>query len=755
MNLALLLETLMDEPRFRSCVEARVSLPARPASYAPFPEWVDPRLKDALAARGITQLYSHQAEAVEMAHACRHVVVVTPTASGKTLTYNLPVLSRILENPDARALYLFPTKALSQDQVAEVHELITAVGADIKTFTYDGDTPQSARKAIRSAGHIVVTNPDMLHTGILPHHTKWVKLFENLETVVIDELHHYRGVFGSHVANVIRRLKRICAFYGSHPAFILCSATIANPGELASRLTGEDVTVVDRNGAPSGPKEFVFYNPPVVNKELGIRRGSVLEARDVATRFIKNDIRTIVFARSRVTTEVLLTYLKEAVSEFPGLPEKIRGYRGGYLPLERREIERGLRQGRLLGVVSTDALELGVDIGTLQACVMVGYPGSVASTWQQAGRAGRRQDLSCAVMVGSSAPLDQYIMSHPDYFFGRAPEHGLINPDNLYILLSHLKCAAFELPFAADETFAGGSTPETLAFLAEQGILHRSGDKYHWADQSFPAEAISLRSAANENFIIIDITDEGRRRVIGEVDRFAAPMLVHQEAIYIHGGQQYHVDLLDYKEKKAYVKEVKVDYYTDANLAVDLKVLDVFESKEGATLKQGLGEVLVTAVVTMFKKIKLHTHENIGWGRLHYPEEQVQTAATWFSVPAAVAAKFSPSEMETALAGVANVLANVAPLLLLCDPRDLHVVPQVRAPFTEEPTVYFHDHYPGGIGLAEKLYEVLPRVWKAAEELVDGCKCDAGCPSCVGPATELGPKAKGLVRRLLAEARPA
>jgi DEAD/DEAH box helicase domain-containing protein len=571
---------------------------------------------------------------------------------------------------------------------------------------------------------------------------------------VIDELHHYRGIFGSHVANVIRRLRRVCRFYGANPVFVMCSATIANPAELASRLVGEEVVAVDRSGAPAGPREFIFYNPPVVNKELGIRRSSVLEARRLATLLLANEIQTIVFARSRVTTEVLLTYLKEAVAGFPGLPQRIRGYRGGYLPLERRDIERGLREGRVLGVVSTDALELGVDIGGMEACVMVGYPGSVASTWQQAGRAGRRRELSLAILIASSSPVDQYIITHPDFFFGRAPEFALVNPDNLYVLLSHLKCAAFELPFANGEDFGVASTGEALSYLEEQGLLHRAGDRWHWAAPDFPAEEISLRSAASENFVIIDITDEGRRRVIGQVDRFAAPMLVHQEAIYIHGGRQYHVDLLDYKEKKAYVKEVKVDYYTDANLAVNLRVLDVFQTKENDGLRQGLGEALVTAMVTMFKKIKLHTHENIGWGRLHLPEEQIQTSATWFSIREAVSGRYQAAEMETALAGLANLIGNVAPLLLLCDPRDVHVVPQVRSPFTQEPTVFFHDHYPGGIGLAEKLYELLPRVWRMAGELVVSCGCAAGCPACVGPAAELGRRAKELTRRLLSEAAP-
>lgn len=723
-------------------------LPARPAKWADFPEEIAPALKEALRARGITQLYSHQRQAWDAVAAGRNAVIVTPTASGKTLCYNLPVLDAIIKDQSARALYLFPTKALAQDQMAEVHELITILGADIKTFTYDGDTPATARRAIRTAGHIVVTNPDMLHTGILPHHTKWVKLFECLRYVIIDEMHQYRGVFGSHMANLIRRLRRICDFYGSRPQFILSSATIANPRELAQQLIADEVALIDDNGAPAGEKHIILYNPPLVNRELGIRRSAVLETRSLAANFLRNGIQTIVFARSRTTTEVLVTYLKEALAGHPGGSDSVRGYRGGYLPGQRREIERGLREGRVLGVVSTNALELGIDIGRLDACVICGYPGSISSTWQQFGRAGRRAGISVAVLIADSSPLDQFLMSNPDYFFGSAPEHGLINPNNIHILLSHLKCAAFELPFRDDEDFGVETTQQALAFLEEERILRHVGGKWHWAADAFPAEEISLRSAAAENVVIVDCTT-AEHRVIGEVDRFSAPMLVHDDAIYIHEGQQYHVDKLDFEELKAYVKRVDVDYYTDANLAVSLKVLDEFRASETKVARHSFGEVMVTALATVFKKIKLHTHENVGWGRIRLPEEQMHTTAYWLSLPGEATAGLAADEVQAALVGLANVLVNVAPVFLLCDPRDIRAVAEVRSPFTETPTIYLYDQYPGGTGLADKLFDLREQMLAAARAVVAGCPCEDGCPSCVGPAEETGRPVKRAVRTLI------
>src|SRR5437773_2320659 len=550
--------------------------PAREAQWANFPAWVNADLTAAYAAKGIRRLYTHQAEAVEAVHAGKNVVIVTPTASGKTLCYNLPVLNATLENSDSRALYLFPTKALAQDQLAELHDLNQRLENRFGVFTYDGDTPADARRSIREKGHIILTNPDMLHTRILPHHTRWTRLFENLRYIVLDELHTYRGVFGSHLCNVLRRLRRIARFYGRDPLFICCSATISNPGELASRLLETEVEVLNSNGAPAAEKTFVFYNPPVVNRALGIRRSYINESSRVAQEFLKRDLQTIVFPNSRLQPEFLLTYLQPDDPQVPGKPETIRGYRGGYLPNERREIERGLREGKIRGVVSTSALELGIDVGSLDSVVMAGYPGTISATWQRAGRAGRRSGSSCAVLVASSAPLDQFMVRHPDYFFGRTPEHAFIQPDNLEILINHLKCAAFELPIAPDEEFGRVDLPDLCARLAEAGFLHLAGENYHWTHEAYPADTISLRSVTSDNFVIIDIT--AAPNVIGEVDFPSALVFVHERAIYIHGGQQYHVEHLDFKERKAYVKQVDVDYYTDAVRYTQVRALEVAES---------------------------------------------------------------------------------------------------------------------------------------------------------------------------------
>ena len=719
---------------------------AREARFSEWPEGLDPRLIETLAKRGIERPYIHQAKAIAAARAGRNVVVVTPTASGKTLCYNVPVLDTILKDPSARALYLFPTKALAQDQLDELHGLITALGADIGTFTYDGDTPSDARRAVRTAGHIVLTNPDMLHSGVLPHHTKWVKLFESLEYVVIDELHSYRGVFGSHLANVLRRLRRICHFYGSDPTFILCSATIANPEELARALVGDDVELVEENGAPSGERVVVIHNPPVVNRELGIRQSSLKATRDIGARLIRGGVQTIVFAPSRMRVELLLTYLKDALRGKPGDPERIQGYRGGYLPNERREIERGLRDGTVRGVVATNALELGIDIGGMGASVVMGYPGSLASLWQQFGRAGRSTETSLSVLVASSNPLDQYVCANPDFVFERSVERGLIDPDNLFILASHVKCAAFELPFNLGEAF-GAHTDELLDILAEEGVIQRSGDRYHWMSEAYPAEQVSLRTASTDNFVIIE---QGPTvRVIGETDRPSAPLLIHEDAIYFHRGQQYQVEYLDWEDKKAYVTPVSVDYYTDAQLAVELKVLESFATEPAPGGAHDLGEVAITFLATIFKKVKLQTHENVGWGKIAIPEESHHTSAYWLSFDETATHGLARDQAAAGLVGVAHLLKNLAPIYCLCDARDIGTETQVRAPHNGLPTVFLYDAVPGGVGLAEKLFDIREDLIDACLALLLACGCDGGCPGCVGPQVEANSPAKRTARLLL------
>ncbi|MGH2447154.1 MAG: DEAD/DEAH box helicase [Chloroflexota bacterium] len=720
-------ERILHEESLADGIAAYRRLPPRDGEYSDMPSGIDGRLLAALKTRGIDRLYSHQAMAFEQISDRKHTVIVTPTASGKTLCYNLPALNTILQDPDARALYLFPTKALSQDQVAELHALVSALEVDIKAFTYDGDTPPTARRAIRTAGHIVVTNPDMLHTGVLPHHTRWVRLFENLRYVVIDELHVYRGIFGSHVANVIRRLKRICAFYGSDPLFICCSATIANPGELAERIVGEPVKVIDRNGSPSGEKHIIVYNPPVVNKQLGLRASSRRAAVRLASLLIDQQVQTIVFARSRTSVELLLGYLRQASGR--GKRESIRGYRGGYLPLERREIERGLRQGTVRGVVATNALELGIDIGQLDAAVLAGFPGTIASAWQQMGRAGRRNSSSLAVLVASSNPLDQFLTQNPEYLFESSPEAGLVDPNNLIISVGHIKCAAFELPFQPGETFASEATGEILSFLEDTQILHQVDGAYHWMSDSFPAQEISLRSVAADNVVIIDQGPPAR--VVGEVDRISAPVIVHEEAIYIHEGQQYQVERLDLDEKKAFIRAVDVDYYTDAEQAFKAQVLEVFESEDS----WAHGEIEMTFLPTIFKKIKLNTHENIGWGKIHLPEEPYHTSGYWLWMRDRSAPR---ADIELGLVGLAHVLGQVAPLYLMCDPQDLAVWPEIKAPATDAPTIFLCDRVPGGIGLSQRLFALHRELLIRSIQLITGCGCEDGCPSCVGVPHDMG-----------------
>ena len=746
---------------------------AQPAEFAEFPEGLHPRLREVLAARGFSLLYSHQRAACEAARAGRHTVVVTPTASGKTLCYNLPVLDTILREPDARALYLFPTKALAQDQLAELHSVVEALGADIGTFTYDGDTPGDARKAIRARAHVVVTNPDMLHKGILPHHTKWVKLFENLRYVVVDELHSHRGVYGSHVANIFRRLQRLCRFYGSDPQFLCSSATIGNPQELAEALTGKPMALVDRSGAPRGERYFAIYNPPVVNRQLGIRRSALNCARDVALSFLNKGLQTIVFAPSRLATEVLVTYLKEALETRPGAEGIVRGYRGGYLPLKRREIERGLRDGSVLGVVSTNALELWIDIGGLDAAVLLGYPGSVASTWQQAGRAGRRSSASVAVLVANSTPLNQFVARHPDYFFDAPVEQGRINPDNLHILVSHVKCAAFELPFGADEAFGRENVQEVLGFLEEDRLVHRAGERWHWTSESYPADAVSLRSVSSDNFVVQDVTLGKDPRIIAEVDFDSAPSMLHEKAVYILEGKTYFVEKYDHGQRRAEVREAEVDYYTDAITHTKVRILERFDGEDVERARRSHGEVHVTSQVVGFKKIKFHTSENVGSGELQMPENEMHTSAYWLTVPREVLAglPFGGEERRDGVVALSYTLGQLAALFLMCDRHDLGVAvgdngqgearvekglrrfspgePPAAPGLDYEPNVFIYDNYAGGIGLSEPLYQLHPRLLAESRSLIAACPCRDGCPSCVGPAGEAGTRGKEVALALL------
>jgi len=745
------LERLLDDPVVARSVVAHRVVPAADARFARLPDWVDPRIASGLAARGLGLLWTHQATAADALHAGRDVVVVTPTASGKTLCYNLPVLQAVADDPAARALYLFPTKALGQDQVAAFRELAAASGLDVACATYDGDTPAPVRSTVRSAGQVVVTNPDMLHAAILPHHTKWFQLFEQLRYVVIDELHTYRGVFGSHVANVLRRLLRVCEHYGTRPVIACSSATIGNPAELARLLTGRESLCIDESGAPSGERHVLVLDPPLLDPALGARASSFALAERVALALLRSGHQTIVFGRSRVSVELLLTALRDAMREGRGPGDRLRGYRGGYLPSERRAIERGLRSGELLGVVSTNALELGVDVGGLDASVLVGYPGSIAATRQQMGRAGRRQDVSASVLVAGGGAVDQYVATHPEYVLDRTPEEARLDPDNLHVLLAHLRAAAFELPFRNGERFGPDPADDLLAFLAEEGHVRLADDgRWYWASENFPASEISLRSAADENVVIIDTTGD-RPRVIGEVDLFAAPTLVHEDAIYLHESLQYHVDRLDWDERKAYVRRVDVDHYTQADLAVTLKPLETFAAAEAAAGERAHGEVMVSSLATVYKKLRLQTNENLGWGRIHLPEIELHTTAYWIALDASRFRAWARHDLDVGLVGAGRALQAVASVLLMSDAHDLGMVAQVRSPHLGRPVIYLYEGVPGGVGLAPRLFERHAELVAGAFDLVNACRCDAGCPACTGPRLETGGDGKRLALRLLAD----
>ena len=748
-------------------------IPAKPPVNVPYPRSIPESIIQALQQRGIELPYSHQAVAWQRLSEGKNIVIITPTASGKTLCYNVPAVCKILEDPTARALYLFPTKALSQDQLSELQTLLNIAAPEAKAFTFDGDTPADARQAIRSSGHIVITNPDMLHSGILPHHVKWQKLFENLKYIVLDELHSYRGVFGSHVTNVVRRLRRICEFYGSHPQFICCSATIANPKEHAEQILETPVELISDNGAPAGEKHFIFLNPPVVNAALGIRRSFVKQSQAVANHFLDQDLHTIVFAPSRLIMEILLTYLQERQTGHVLKDGEVRGYRGGYLPSVRREIEAGLRSGEIRGVVCTNALELGIDIGSLDASVLASYPGTISSSWQQAGRSGRRDRPSITVLVASSSPVDQFLMSNPEYFFGASPEHARTNPDNLHILVDHIKCSTFELPFRGEEGYGREDLGEILTFLKDEGFVHQAGDAHHWINEAYPANAVSLRRITSDNFLVVD-TERGDE-IIAEVDFSSALTTLHEKAIYMCEGIPYYVDRLDFDGRKAFVRPVKADYYTDAITYTDVQVLEIFEQHERDPFVPSHGEIQVTEEVVGFKKLKFFTLENVGSGELSLPEHEWHTTAFWFSIPREVLEKapFDSEEKIDGVRGFAYALRGIAVISLMCDLRDLGVSVvdtvqdhkiyqmQLRRPETAEPSriafqpnIYLYDKYPGGIGFSKTLFEQNRNLLAAVESLVRNCRCENGCPSCIGAPSIYSRRTRDVVLYLLTQSSP-
>lgn len=834
MDLPGVLSSLRRNRDFVSQVVAWERIPARRAQIGETETALDARLMAALRRRGVAHLYTHQVSAVDAALRGENVVVSTATASGKSLCYTIPVLQTLASNPQAQALYLFPTKALAHDQLAETAALIAGSELSTVVHSYDGDTPRNRRRQVRETGGIVMTNPDMLHAGILPYHTQWRQLLSQLRYVVIDEIHAYRGIFGSHVANVVRRLRRLCAFYGSDPQFICCSATIANPREHAERLVEAPFTLIEesQNGAPAGEKQFILYNPPVIDEALGLRRSSILMAKDAAATFLAHDIQTVVFARARQTVELLLTYLRDEVEAMGLEADAVAGYRGGYLPLERRTIERGLREGTVRGVVATNALELGVDIGQLSTAVLTGYPGSIASTWQQAGRAGRRNALSAVIMVASSNPIDQYICNHPRYLFGRSPEHALLNPDNLRIMVKHLLCAAFELPFREGEVYGSfGPVDELLALLAAEGAVHHTGGQYHWLGEGAPANNVSLRTSGGDTVVIQDTSDD-RPKVIGEVDLESVPILAYEGAVYMHQGRTYLVEALDWGNRLANVQPAAVDYYTRASISSTIRRLAAEDESVDGDLLRAHGEALVVTKATGYRKIKQYSHETLGYGEIDLPEIELDTTGYWLVFGEALAERlmeeglllrpndYGPNWQEqrqqalerdgyrcrtcgaeedplhvhhvrpfreyeyvpgrnrnylqanrlenlvtlcpschrraeegqrtrSALGGLAYVLRNLAPLFLMCDPGDIEVSAETRNPLTRAPTVVIYERVPAGVGFSQRLFELHKDLLAAALELVADCRCQGGCPACVGPPGEIGPDTKAVTQKLL------
>ncbi len=746
--------------RYASRITGHFTLPGSAGEYTPLPDDLPASLASALRARGIDRLYSHQAEAWAASQRGEHVAVVTPTASGKSLCYTLPVVTAAMAG-QAKALYLFPTKALAQDQVAELLELNAAGDLGIRAFTFDGDTPGDARQAIRLHGDIVVSNPDMLHQAILPHHTKWAQFFENLRYVVIDEIHTYRGVFGSHVTNVLRRLKRICAFYGVQPQFILCSATIGNPQAHAEALIEAPVHAITHSGAPTGDKHVLLWNPPVVNAELGLRASARSQSNRIARIAIKARLKTLVFAQSRLMVEVLTKYLKDVFDHDPRKHARIRAYRGGYLPTERREAERDMRAGRIDGIVSTSALELGVDIGSLDVVVLNGYPGTVAGTWQRFGRAGRRQQPSLGILVASSQPLDQYVVRHPGFFADATPEHARIAPDQPLILFDHIRCAAFELPFVTGDAFGPIDPQVYLEALAETQVVHQEGDRWEWIADSYPAQAVSLRSVSDGNFVVVDRTD-GRQTILCEVDYSAAALTLYEGAIHMVQSTPYQVERLDWEGRKAYVTRTFVDYYTDAIDYTRLKVLDRFEGGRAGSGDCHHGEVHVVRRVAGYKKIRYYSHENIGYGPVSLPDQELHTTAVWWQLPqpALLAAFESRQDALDGFLGASHALHVVGKVAVMADARDLQKSVgsgdgtwfasqdgqgrgHLRGPDGMAitagtlqqfvPTVYLYDNFPGGVGLSEPLWTRQGELVQRARELVQACECRAGCPACVGP----------------------
>jgi DEAD/DEAH box helicase domain-containing protein len=729
------LESIQSSGGYRGQIAHINRIPSKDAIYKDPETAISPAVKSALAAMGISSLYSHQAKAIDLISRGKNVAIVTSTASGKTICYNVPVLESLLADPKATALFLFPTKALAQDQLRVLGHFCSsdpALQGVVRAGTYDGDTPRETRRKLRNEANVILTNPDMLHQGILPYHSRWSRFFSNLRYVVVDEMHTYRGIFGSNVANVLRRLRRILRHYGARPAFVLCSATIANPDELARTLIGDACEVISEDGAPRGPKLFVLWNPPCLGSGSMERKSSNVEAHELMVRLIEEGIQTITFTKARVVAELVLRYVRDALSRRnPQLVKRVSAYRAGYLPEERRAIEKALFSGELLGVASTNALELGIDVGSLDASIIVGFPGTIASTWQQAGRAGRKSDEALVVFVAYNDPIDQYLMRHPAYFFGQTPENAVIDPVNPYILAGHLSCAAFELPLGdEDEAVFGQLTRPVVSVLEEVKKVKKIDDRTYWATTEFPAAGVGLRTISDNTFTIVDRTDT--ESVIGVVDAISAPELVYPEGVYMHDGATYLVRELDLDGKVAYVERKEVDYYTQPILDSSIRVKAERKSATWAGLDISYGDATVSWKTTSFKKIKFYSLDSIGYGSVDIPTQHLETVSLWMCPDQAVVSylrSMGKNPVE-GLVALKNVLINILPLFVMCDRQDIGGI--VESSNLGRPAIFLYDRFKGGLGFCEKAYSLLPGIIREVLHVIEDCPCESGCPSCVG-----------------------
>ncbi|NLN76727.1 MAG: DEAD/DEAH box helicase [Armatimonadetes bacterium] len=730
MDASAFLENIEASSGYRHQIVCSKRLPARSAAYGqvfpPLPE----QTARSLAAMGIDRLYSHQAEAVQAVRNGENIVVVTATASGKTLCYNIPVIESLELDKNARALYIFPTKALAQDQLGKIKLYDLPF---IKAATYDGDTSRKERPFIKAISNIVITNPDMLHIGILPYHTTWAELFRNLKYVVIDEIHTYRGIFGAHVSNVIRRLRRIADHYGASPQFVCASATVAAPQQLMLDITGCDARVIDRDGSPSGEKYFLFWNPPFLEAK-GDRKSANSEAVYLLTQLVTSGIRSIIFTKARKTAELIFRNARTALRDRKSpYADRIMAYRAGYTPAERREIERMLFSGELIGVTSTTALEVGVDIGGLDAVVMTGYPGSIASAWQQAGRSGRGSEQSMAVLVANNDPIDQYLMRNPDYFFGGTHERAIVDNQNPFVLADHLQCAAHELPLRNEEieSLFGERSWEALGALEELGRLSFNG-KWYWPSSHYPASGVNIRSSSSMQFTIVSVDQGGK--TLGTVDGPSAFEVLHPGAVYLHAGDSYVVTRLDIDDTAAYVERSEVNYYTTPGSHVRVEVEQTIEDKTIDKANIRLGSVRVTHQVTHFWKKRLLGESIIDRTELDLPEVDLHTESVWIPLPAELTreAAMRGFDLLGAIHAIEHAAIGILPLIALCDRNDIGGVSHPSHPDADGlASIFIYDGRAGGVGIARAAFDNIGQVLTTTLKSIDDCACEDGCPGCI------------------------